>query len=311
MSSPPTWFFTGNTYARTRKCDWLWCLNVALPLAGVVGRQQISDTLGGDFCEWEHLKVCEDAANKQFQSQNILVKRSLVWRRESPRHSLWSFDHYSQFLFTQQKYDIKCRSHVDCVKMALLKRLPVVCRHSMRKKKRASERLNHISSVPWEELSACHQPQSHYQQSALHRRGRTAQPSLPFFSFHLLLPFSVLFPSVAHRSWHFSFSVRTLKKTLARNTDMWNFSGSPVSRSEVRDWMDGWVGRGESVNGWCPFSSIVLFASLWPRELKSRWKKCSPRVQIWALSPPTLPLTHSCSTSAQLDSKIWTGGALL
>lgn len=135
MSSPPTWFFTGNTYARTRKCDWLWCLNVALPLAGVGGRQQISDTLGGDFCEWEHLKVCEDAANKQFQSQNILVKRSLVWRRESPRHSLWSFDHYSQFLFTQQKYDIKCRSHVDCVKMALLKRLPVVCRHSMRKKK--------------------------------------------------------------------------------------------------------------------------------------------------------------------------------
>lgn len=90
---------------------------------------------------------------------------------------------------------------------------------------KASEWFNHISAVPWEELSACHQPQSHYQQSALHRRGRTAQPSLPFFSFHLLLPFCAAFPSFPGFSpiaYGIFFLCLTLK-TLARKTDMWNF----------------------------------------------------------------------------------------
>lgn len=65
-----------------------------------------------------------------------------------------------------------------------------------------------ISSVPWEELSACHRPQCCYLD--MHEQPKLF---LPFLSFHHLLPFCALSSSL----WYFL----SPSEYLARKTHMW------------------------------------------------------------------------------------------
>lgn len=71
-----------------------------------------------------------------------------------------------------------------------------------------SQGYDRISSVPWEELSACHRPQCCY----LDMREQP-QPFLPFLSFHHLLPFCALSSSL----WCFL----SPSEYLARKAHMW------------------------------------------------------------------------------------------
>lgn len=229
----------------------------------------------GDFVsETVHPKIFKDTANKQLQSQNILVirvrpKQSCLggfWFQECLIHSPWPFGHF----YMKQKSKNVSDPHV------LLKEI------ISGPQNKASKWLSHIWAVPCEELSACHRPQSHYQLSALHRRGQTAQPSLPFFSFHLLLPIKARsFPS--HSLWYFSFSDWPRKLWPERLT-----CGTFWYSSEQK-------GGGTALHGWHPFDSIVLLLCLTERvevQMEKKQKR-SPWVQIWAFSPPKLPITQS------------------
>lgn len=215
--------------------------------------------------EHAHLKICKGTANKQCQSQRVLKINVSKAKSVGPSVYICMMGCFRLQEKPEGFWPLWVNAVSPCSKLKVsvifssLKSL-ACCLES--KYEKASEWLNHISAVPCEELSTCHQP--HYQQSALHRRGQTAQPSPPFFSFHLLLPFRALFlpsflPKPLSHSFRYFLSLSD-PLTLARKTDMWNF---PVFQQAE---------GGRDTSRFVSIQCHCSFLSFWPKQSNSIWK---------------------------------------
>ena len=210
--------------------------------------------------------------------------------------------------FTQQKCDIKCWSHVDYVKKALLKRLPVVCRHSMRKKKKKSQRAvkpHFICSM----RRAVGLPSTSVPLSTV----CTAQTwtNCPTFSPFLLFPSPPPFLcalSLRRPSLMAFFSLcPTLKKKKKnsgeehRHVELFWYSGEQKWSERLRG---GW-GR-KSLHGWCPFTSHCSFLPLcdpesWSPDGKNAAPECRSGPCLLQPFHSLIPVQHLLSSTRKYE----------